>query len=123
MKQIIVLLFIALAVTGCGKSKGGPSTNSKSLFSLWTASDNSQLDLRLARFGTQQMQFPHSSNAGCNCRLRLQGDDADGTAIIDNCTQYGPGPNQCAVGATHYTYTNVSAILNLCEAGTCTTYR
>lgn len=124
-------VFLATAVlaisifSGCGKDDPAAAP-SKALFSIWTASDNSEiLDMRGATFGVgNSMGFQFTDGSTCLCSLAMSGSEASGTAILTGCAYAGGGSGDpgCATLNKTYTFTNTAAVLSLCNAGTCYSY-
>lgn len=112
-------------VSGCGKDNPAAAP-SKSLFSVWTADDNTEiLDLRNLSFGVGGvMAFGFQTGEVCACNIALGGSEAAGTAILSGCAYVsgGSGDPGCASLNLSFTFTNAAAALRLCSGGSCFNY-
>lgn len=121
-RKIIVLIFAMIYLTSCGSDNSSPGSSLKSIFSMWTSEDNqSSFDLSGGSFGSAfNMQFLLTAGEICQCIVVVNGDEAEGTITVNNCTYQGGGsgdPNCDTVlgnNSTPYDYTKSGTNLQLC---------
>ena len=130
--KLLITVLMALTIAACGKAGDSASGSSKSIFSLWTNSSNSNMYMDLSGRamgvnGTAQFMFDFhvSPNWICNCRMTMSNaSNSGGDASLDMCIQSPSGPFNCSQFNGNYTFTNVSSSLMLCvSGGACSSYQ
>jgi len=119
MKKLIITTVIAMTLAmGCGSEGGVDSNSEKSLFSLWTRTDGSELDLTNFVFGVDTtLTFTFEDGDICDVTFRVVGNLHIGiyTEVADECDIFSSG-----------IYTLNDGVLELCDADSnlsCAEYR
>lgn len=133
LRTIFGVATALLFITACGKSGGtlnitldapesaasngniNTSSNSKPLFSIWTASDNTYtMDLRSVKFGVSSNGVATVFGQTCSCKVLAQGSETSGTMAISSCSST---TIDCSSFNISGTYTKSSAnILQVCDS-------
>lgn len=123
MRQLF--LFILTLLVGCGKVEAR-QTESKSLFSIWTANANgAMIDLRQGKLD-QSMPFLIILPGGerCSCSVYASGSEATGNYAVSACSYSGGGSGVdpgCAGLNESGSYTKLANALMFCSS-TCADY-
>ncbi len=134
MKLKIAICIVLLAfVSACGGGGGGnaSSSSSKSIFALWTKSNNTfSFDITGQSFGSAfPVDFLLTTGEICACTGFVIGNESAGTISVTNCSYVsgGAGNPNCANlwqnSGQAYNYTKASVSLSLCDhTSTCYSY-
>lgn len=117
-------LLVVFSLVACAKGADQPVT-SKGLFSLWTATNGSALDLRTGTFGVNDYAIPFGPNDVCTCTVAITGSQSPYVINVQTgCTHGGSGSLNCGAYEQTYNVAVQSNTLTLCPVagGACSTY-